>query len=520
MSEMNRQLKTDALFATAKAYADRGVWLQYDQLSLDRVAQISTRRNCMLPPEAATPEHPIFLDCSSWCWAVYYQTFGYMLESCLTWHMIDICRPRVFYRENTHCETPAELESAKAALKAVLQPGDIVVYQYENGNGHALLYIDDQKYINCSQKGVFNGYSYREKRNIYVPNGSIYIEETRWLFEPNEDPSVGRSYLFSDRVKRFAVIRPLDAVGDPLPRAMARLNEAAGLRCFVTTGYPDGKTARFGGPAVWTLTVENRGSRDLSVCIEKGFGAADAEREETVIAAGASLKSSVETRADAGCAGRPDATPFFTINGLPVWVPEIRTGRVLDDSETEDLLRATSEAEDPARRAFDWYRSKGAPLEADPDRILYRLFSLHDGAAGDVLVRYPEREDDCAAPRLYGGYGVVSPENSESGRSRAAYLTKEQLLPGDIIVAADDALCTQSYAAIYTGSGLLGRFGRRSGADGFGPAGCEGSHSKPSPAPADEGAGKLSGSDMDDYIDSLFGRFVFIVLRPSLSMND
>ncbi|MBR3719320.1 MAG: hypothetical protein IKN20_05585, partial [Firmicutes bacterium] len=97
MSEKDRQFKTEALLAVVRAFQARGHWLQYDQLSTDRVACVSARRVATAPPEAAAPGRYMFLDCSSFCWACYYQAFGYAMESCLTWHMIDVCEPRVFY---------------------------------------------------------------------------------------------------------------------------------------------------------------------------------------------------------------------------------------------------------------------------------------------------------------------------------------------------------------------------------------------------------------------------------------
>ena len=41
---MDKKIKTEALLAMAEAYFLRGEWLQYDQLSMDRVVRISPRR--------------------------------------------------------------------------------------------------------------------------------------------------------------------------------------------------------------------------------------------------------------------------------------------------------------------------------------------------------------------------------------------------------------------------------------------------------------------------------------------
>ena len=46
-------IKQQALLAMARAYYDRGVCLQYDQRSMDRVLELTPRRRKRLPPEAA-----------------------------------------------------------------------------------------------------------------------------------------------------------------------------------------------------------------------------------------------------------------------------------------------------------------------------------------------------------------------------------------------------------------------------------------------------------------------------------
>ena len=48
---MTREEKARVLLATAKAFVDRGPQLQYDQLSMDRDVQITSRRRYTLPPE-------------------------------------------------------------------------------------------------------------------------------------------------------------------------------------------------------------------------------------------------------------------------------------------------------------------------------------------------------------------------------------------------------------------------------------------------------------------------------------
>ena len=95
---MSADIKTQALLATAKAYCDRGAAIQYDQLSMDRLLRVTPRRRLGAAPEEATGQHTLCLDCSSFVWSVFYNAFGYWMEGDLTWDMIDLVVPRVYFQ--------------------------------------------------------------------------------------------------------------------------------------------------------------------------------------------------------------------------------------------------------------------------------------------------------------------------------------------------------------------------------------------------------------------------------------
>ena len=133
---MDKNQKAQVLLTTAKAYLARGAWVQYDQLSMDRFVRCSPRRYAFAAPEAGTEDLPLFLDCSSFVWNCYYQTFGYMLEADLTWHMIDVLPDRVFYYEPTHRETPEEQQAICDQVKALLEPGDTILSMSLDNGGH------------------------------------------------------------------------------------------------------------------------------------------------------------------------------------------------------------------------------------------------------------------------------------------------------------------------------------------------------------------------------------------------
>lgn len=483
---MDRETKVKALFASALAFADRGEWLQYDQLSLDRVDTVSARRQDFAPPEAATEQRRLFLDCSAFVWDCFYQTFDYMLEADLTWHMIDRVTPRIYYREWTHREAEEELAQVRQELQALLQPGDVIVFSNENGNGHAMLYMNEEQYINCSTHGTFNGYHYQENRNVFTRTGGIYIESVHDLLWMCSDPVRNRNCLFKPDKARFSVHRPLDLVGDPMPDAMARIGRAAGLKVSVLTNYPGGRTAEPGAELEYRVDIVNQNAFPVSaeVGFAPGCGSCGASRRtQTEIPAGA--ERTVVFTASAGC-GETAGVPEVVVNGLHAAAPDILLGPAPDEEAVRDVVRCAAGAiaagADPQEAIGRAYAGRGinvCPLAA---QSLRRLFFLHDSLRGDVLSR--RKQDpfrDMCVRTYFGGRGVVTPEVCSRFGVRTVSISRDDLMPGDIVCFADGAGFENASEVLWTGETFL-------------------------------------GTDMEPeaFTESLFGRFVFALLRPSL----
>ena len=87
---------------------------------------------------------------------------------------------------------------------------------------------------------------------------------------------------------------------------------------------------------------------------------------------------------------------------------------------------------------------------------------------------------------------IIKVHNYDEASDQAFVLMKEYLQPGDLILCADDALFTRSYAVLWTGKKLSGCFE-------YGAV-----------------ASERSGKEAERWIDTLIGRFAFAVMRPSL----
>lgn len=497
---MTRQEKAQVLLTTAKAFMTRGPQLQYDQLSMDRMLQITTRRRYTLPPEAATSQQRLYLDCSTFVCAAYYNAFGYRLEADVTWNMRDLVQDCIFRHNFTGEETDAEIDAMTAQVKALLEPGDAVVWSKPT-NGHIMLYVDENTFYNCSQAGTPGSYDYKNRRDLVSEKGGMHIEDARWWFEETDDKVAGRNYLFNKTFKTMAVLRPLNRVGDPTPDALARMGTAKDLWMEVTTSHPGGRTAHPGDKVEYTFTVRNdrRESAHVQVTLDAPAGSRliHAGTAEMQVPPGETASHTFSLLTEPGDALWLEA-PIVMANGLHVYAPRILFGTNLTAPQTESLMQALNDAiaagHDTETAVTGAYARLGIAMPES--RLLLRdLFHRYDSVQGEIFsrrVQDPKR--DMAVYAYFGGTGVVTPEVGGDPFLRTIQLRMEDLQPGDILLVSDDYTNRHIYEAVYTGDGFLGSFA-------------------PGQAPT-----LVTGTEAAEYLDSLPGRFAYAILRPSMTL--
>ncbi|MBO4217877.1 MAG: hypothetical protein J5940_08015, partial [Clostridia bacterium] len=126
----------EALYATAMAYYER-LYAQYDQLALNRVNYTFTRRTLLnAAPEYGTAQTPLFIDCTSFVWALLKTAFDYELpenrSKPLTYNDLG---DLVVYE--VHVTADLDIDAAIDAFHKTLQPGDVIAYSNpSNDRGH------------------------------------------------------------------------------------------------------------------------------------------------------------------------------------------------------------------------------------------------------------------------------------------------------------------------------------------------------------------------------------------------
>ena len=505
----NLTLKQEALIAAAYDfyYHSLSGHLQYDQKSMDRVLQLTPRRRKYLPPEAGTGQNTLHLDCSGFCFAAYYQTFGFELPSDLTWHMMALLKPQVYYYERTYNETAEDRARMAEEFLSCLKPGDLIDMLAQGNSGHIMMYIGDGQYMHCTSgpvRGIDYSYDYAKKKNQDRPSGGVRLDLAKYLvMETPEDEMNDCHYFFEPKWRSIGVFRPLELVGEVTPQAEIRLNQFHGLWAGVESSHPGAQHAVKGGAVEYQVILRNltEEPREAQVTFQAAEGShlVGGNKVQLKLKAGEekTVKFPVVADADWGRQVKLEG-PEIKVNDLDIWTQSVLLGTSMEEEEERwicSVIRERmEEGADAVQAAAEAYRPFGIEMESRKEEYLFTHFCLHDAVGGtDVVSRRPQKpNEDLAVYSYFGGTGVITPEMGSSTGIRTTRIAMRDLLPGDIILCSNDVFGKRSYACFYDGESLTGSF------------------------EAGEDRKTISGEEMTAYVDSLFGRFCWILLRPWL----
>lgn len=493
--------KQQALLTVAKAFYDRGVHTQYDQRSMDRLIQATPRRRKYLPPEAGNSQYTHFLDCSGYMSAIYLTAFGYELPSDITWIMVDQMEPRKYLYNLTHEETFADIQRVKDEMYAILQPGDLITWQRYTGSGHIVMYLGDRRYTECTvppkQK---NSYNYDECKNQIYERGLWLRESFDTKFPLTQEEWESNKGLFQDNIKRFSIHRPLEIMGDILSQTKLRMGKAKDLWCAVENSAPGLTQAYPGGQVDYTVIVRNQNEevREIAVAFAPPAGTTFAGngKEEFALQAGEEKRITFTVTVEGGNTAIQLDGPVVTVNDLIIYAHPVLLGRPMTDTQwqsvKETALAELRKGETAVAAAAKAYAPFGITMDPVQKHYSWGKFCYHDTPAGDVISRRPQKPfEDLAVYTGFGGKNVITPEMAAGSYVRTTFISAKDLLPGDVLLCLEDSFGDVAYSAFFDGEKLVGVFE---------PEGktCE-----------------ISGEELDRFMDSLFGRFAFLLLRPA-----
>ncbi len=483
--------KIAAIKAVAEAYFQRGTYIQYDQRFLNRSGSVrEERRRKGKEPEYATSQTPLHLDCSSFVWSSFYQTFGIKLKGDQTDAMIELKDIRAFYYEITGKETEKEKKEIIEKVRAEIRPGDaFVTRQAGEGNGHIVLYVGDGNIVHCSYKKVLGGggdYDYEKKFDNFEPTGGIFKDS----FEDYFDESTPR-YLFSGKQHRFAILRPINEKTTVTPNAKARLKGLCGISVEKTCSKKPSQTVSEGETLEYFISVRNFSTEYKEAVIT------DKAPEGTESTQKLSWKLSLSplevrrvsytVKVKKGCPEviRSDATK---VNGVKMNTIETLVGKNLTAEQKSSVAEAAKKT-----RAKGWNLAKtiyknalGADLPCrDTDELINEMTQPSKIDTQIVIKDRKGAVRSMLVPYLYGG------KNMETNRAFPIFRVREvrpsDFEIGDVLVFADE-----KDIKVFVCSGESSFVG--------------------------ENGKTVSGKDAFDLTQTLFGQFMFFVLRPSMAL--
>ena len=484
--------KQQVLVENAKAYYNRGNRLQYDQLSMDRLVRITPRNTRYAPPEMATEQHMLFLDCSTFIYTLYYNVFGYQLESNLTWNIPHMMKPCVYELKLTHQETREEKIKIRDEIMSILQPGDVLNKVRVSGSGHVVLYIGDGKIMHSTIKSP-NSYRYDDLHDGIYEHGTIYCDPLSMALDVDAE----KRTIFEATAASVQILRPLERMGDPTPAALSRAGKSKDLHFSVLSSHPGGKTAWEGDTVTYTLKVSNLGEETRSV---QGFVKETCQlkllENENGYSFDVAPGETVE-RAFRFCVGAVKEPvcqpPYFEANDIPLWAERVLIGRRMEEAVLAKVSADVTEASGNSlyTRIVSAYGNAGITLPDSDFRLLFPLYRLIDSTAGEILWRFPQMpERDLSLYSFFGGIGVITPDICADSNLRVQKFWPADLKTGDVVMVSEDREFQTIHCIFVTEKGLLYQF------------------------QGQEISFLEHGEEADKLIDSLPGRFCYTVFRP------
>lgn len=485
--------KCSILLETAKAYYNKGHAIQYDQYSMDRLVRVTPRNIRFAPPEMANTQHMLFLDCTTFIYNLFYQVFGYQLESNLTWQIPNILKPCVYQYTRTGEETREDYIRIRDEILSVLKPGDVLNKVRYSGSGHIVLYAGDGMIYHSTSSVFPDSYQYKSLKEGIYEHGTIHYNSIDNALDiGGVTPSI-----FAKDIQSVQILRPLELMGDPLPWAISRWSVSKDLSLSVLSSHSGSKTAMIGDKIIYTLEISNLGTETRT---------AEAVITETpqlkLIEGKKRLSLEIypgETVTEdfiftfVSCAEPVCPAPCFVVNEIPVWAERVLVAPYINPEKINAVISNVSSdsAEDLYTQVVASYEKIGITMPPTPFRLLFPCFRLIDSAGGDVLWRLPQRPTaDMSLYSYFGGTGVITPELNADCNIRVQKLWANAFQPGDLVLISEDAIFSKIHCFFFTGDGVLTHF-------------------------AGQSICKITaGEELNKLIETLPGRFCYITFRP------
>lgn len=499
--------RIEALLATAKAYYDRGKYLQYDDTRLvagDVVEPPVYRwQRHVNSPEDCTRQHTGYTNCAAYCYDIYKEALGLDIVTWCTEMMIAAGDMMAFRYEVRGDETEEEKQTLEKAYRAALRPGDIIVSRHNpafvGGGGHAMFYIGDNKILHSSAPGGGN-YDYAAREDKVEPLGSIAYMSVDELFDVNSQ----RRYFF--RELNFAIIRPLIKYKDATvtEKTLKRLENMQDIFAEKRCSHITGQTAMAGEEITFTYYIKN--NRETETCIvvedlipentEYVSGGENVQNGKVSwsisVGAGESARFGYTVRVKDDVKSGDYVQTIGKVGGVDIKCPRVYIADHLNDDDADAILKACKNLDgeecDGLSLAEKVYSAAGLEAKVqDLLSVIKTAFRSHKATDTHFELNTENPDFNMFVPTMYGGRYVAT--SSAFGKVRTSGVFGYELMSGDVVIASEDAQCSDVRVFLYRG-------------DGKALTVCDGKIQT------------LSEEDCDRMLMSLIAYYKFIIIRP------
>lgn len=505
-------LAQKAVIKTALAYLARGTRIQYDDSRLnvrEAIGATTTlyrwQSGARTSPEEYTSQYTGYTNCAGFTSEVYLAALGINISD-TTSSLASIGDARRVYRYlPTGNETDEEQAAVKQEFFSNLKMGDIIVIRYNgdlSGNGHAMLYVgqeilknadghkstaaegtvdtgtaSDADYAYDIIHSTGNSYNYAEATEIYESYGTVQMMATNSLFD-----SQNRRYVFG-KLESIAIIRPLNAFNGDVPEhTQNRMLYMDNIVAEKLSSHIHGATVNPGSNITYTFSITNNNSTPVTLTvtdtIPEGTTFVSSENFSQkgrllawniTAAAGETVTVSYEVKVDSSIApGTYIESAAGTVGGIAVKCPGVYVGTTLTEDQQSALRSAIEKNADSQLRGMALanaiYNDVLDTTDLLPDDYTTVLNSIFMSVGECFFLAQEESAYGSAiAPGLFGGYYVFQRKYSanlleqfqryENNRTRLPQA--ENLIAGDILIAAQDAQASTQKLYLYTGEKML-----------------------------------------------------------------
>ncbi|MBQ7624240.1 MAG: C40 family peptidase, partial [Clostridia bacterium] len=476
------------LLATAEAYFDRHLWIQYDQLGMMRTGSaISFYRRTtdtsaapnLGSPEAGTPQSTLYLDCTAFVWSLIKDTFNYdlpenrskplsydpngTLASMTAFKFVSVANGDDTYSMTYQTDgdpVPCTSEEAAAVFLKTLRPGDVIAYSNDgNGRGHGVIYLGNGYVMQCTSASRLDGtsadYNYDGKYDSHEGRGGIRIDKIDFMTTPGRS-----SFQFDGQyLMTIRVTRPDYASMTPTANAIARVKGASSdpyvssdyynmrhVVAYRLTSAPEGVTVNPNDTVKMTVVLKNVGDHTKIISVTDSLPSTltleSGQNNFTVtVAPGETVTREYTVRVKPTVAnGTYIEYKNMKANGLTLNDTTIGVNKTLTESEQnsfKDYIASgsLSSAGGLLKLYKNAYSSLGISLDLTDEEALISALTVQ-GSTSAAYVNTLKFNTSSpyysyAAKGLFGGR-----HNYNTSYRRMKYIGWQNLVCGDVIIVA------------------------------------------------------------------------------------